>query len=77
MKAYFDAYALTRNTEYNLRRIAQEMKTNTYPFWMFFTTMLLPSVLFILFFIYITFYTGTPDEVPYKKLQYSKKVTQV
>ncbi|PZC72536.1 hypothetical protein B5X24_HaOG211060 [Helicoverpa armigera] len=77
MKHYFDAFALTRDHGYHLNRISRNLKTYHHPFWYFFVTMVLPSVLFMLVFIYVTFYTGTPQEVPYKKLRYSKKVTSI
>ncbi|CAH0701511.1 unnamed protein product [Spodoptera exigua] len=77
MKHYFDAFALTRNYDYNINRIARSLKTYHHPIWYFFTTMVLPSALFMLFFVYVTFYTGKTQEVPYKQLRYSKKLTHV
>ncbi|XP_026746876.1 uncharacterized protein LOC113508100 [Trichoplusia ni] len=75
MKNYFKVYALTRDTDYHLNLVARNMKTNHYPVWMFLLTIFLPSVSFILVFIYVIFYTGSPA-VPYKNLS-PKKVTQV
>ncbi|CAH0578960.1 unnamed protein product [Chrysodeixis includens] len=75
MKGYFKTYALTRDTGYHLKLVARNLKTYHYPIWMFLTTIFLPSVSFILVFIYVIFYTGTPP-VPYKNLS-PKKVTQV
>ncbi|KAJ8727809.1 hypothetical protein PYW08_016194 [Mythimna loreyi] len=75
MKGFFDIAALFRNHTHYAERVYRNQITRRYPLWCFCVTMLLPSVLYMLFFIYVTLYTG--NRVPDKKKQYSKKVTHV
>lgn len=42
------------------------------PLRMFITTVLLPLLSFIVFFLYVIFFTGPQNQIPYKSIEYER-----
>ncbi|XP_075973062.1 uncharacterized protein LOC142974545 [Anticarsia gemmatalis] len=78
MKGYIRSYEVHRDVHLHLKMVARGMVSTRAPLVTFLLTMVLPSVLFMLVFIYVIYYSGPQThEIPYKNLQCTGKATQV
>lgn len=56
------------------RKVSYAHKSSFFstPLRMFMTTIILPSVSFMVFFLFVIFATGPKDQIPYKSIDYEK-----
>ncbi|KAJ8730460.1 hypothetical protein PYW07_017498 [Mythimna separata] len=77
MKRYFDISDLSRNHTHYAERVYHSQQARHHPLWYICVTMLLPSALFMVVFMYIMLYAGNAEPDKEKDKDYSKKVTHV